>query len=158
MPFPGEQDGSKPEATKRSAGSSATVLREPELPGVLRPSATRCHHRGLYLSRNAITDPADSACWKLGQRECAVTRRWDSSGASAAGRGGRFGCAGYGPKAGIPARVAGRHEPAQPGSCDQALPVAMTLTPKRARAEDCAQAESTLRAPTRRDRPGFLAS
>jgi hypothetical protein len=31
-------------------------------------------------------------------------------------------------------------------------------TPKFARAEDCAQAESTLRAPTRRDRPGFLAS
>src|SRR5580698_3679065 len=68
------------------------------------------------------------------------------------------GCAGYGPKAGIPTRVAGRHEPSRPGSCDQALPVAMTLTPKRARAEDCAQAESTLRAPARRDRPGFLAS
>jgi hypothetical protein len=44
------------------------------------------------------------------------------------------------------------------GDPDLHWPQALTLTPKRARAEDCAQAESTLRAPTRRDRPGFLAS
>jgi hypothetical protein len=60
MPLPGSKTGSKPEAAKRSAGSCATVLREPELPGVLRLSATRCHHRGLYLSRNAMN--ADSGC------------------------------------------------------------------------------------------------
>ncbi len=48
----GEQAGSN----QTICPSSATALREPELPGVIRPSATRCHHRGPYLSRYAMTD------------------------------------------------------------------------------------------------------
>ena len=56
MPRPGEQDGEQAESNHAICPSSATALREPELPGVLRPSATRCHHRGLCLSRNAMTE------------------------------------------------------------------------------------------------------
>src|ERR1700691_5030269 len=52
-PLLGEQDGSN----QTICPSSATALREPELSGVMRPSATRCHYRGPYLSRNAMTDP-----------------------------------------------------------------------------------------------------
>src|ERR1035438_8451274 len=55
MTLPGEQDGEQAGSSQAICPSSATALREPELPGVLRPSATRCHHRGLYLSRNAMT-------------------------------------------------------------------------------------------------------
>src|ERR1035437_7344591 len=57
MTLPGEQDGEQAGSSQAICPSSATALREPELPGVLRPSATRCHHRGLYLSRDALTDP-----------------------------------------------------------------------------------------------------
>jgi hypothetical protein len=55
-PFPGEQDGEQAGSNQAICPSFATALREPELPGVLRPLATRCHHRGLYPGRNAITD------------------------------------------------------------------------------------------------------
>src|ERR1035437_1979338 len=64
MTLPGGQDGEQAGSSQAICPSSATALREPELAGVLRPSATRCHHRGLYLSRNAMTDRLRAA-WPM---------------------------------------------------------------------------------------------
>jgi hypothetical protein len=64
-----EQDGEQAGNNQAICPSSATALPEPGLPGALRPSATRCHHRGLYLSRNAMTDrlgALEKACHALG--------------------------------------------------------------------------------------------
>ena len=108
--FRTSSDGGSEQAGSNQAicPSSATALREPELPGVLRPSATRCHHHGLYLSRNAMADHRIFAVASPCRRRCRYRRTYKP-----------FGCA-FGARSALrAARLAGRDMRVDRGQTEQ---------------------------------------